>query len=108
MTTYKLPPTLQCLAKLQGNMTALTAFNVFMQMRVSWMKRDPEQRFTLKNKTFTDYISAGFPKSAFQVKDQLQPGDKWSFLWYLKIIPKQFLFIFKKQSKWRVLWLDYS
>lgn len=40
-------------------------------MRVSWMKHDPEQRFTLRNKTFTDYICAGFPKSVFQVKDQL-------------------------------------
>lgn len=54
MTTYKLPPTPQCLATLQGNVTALIAFNAFMQMRVSWMKHDPEQRFTLKNKTFTD------------------------------------------------------
>lgn len=80
MTTYKLPPTPQCLAKLPGNLTALIAFNAFMQMRISWMKHDPEQRFTLKNKTFTDYICAGFPKSPFQVKDQLQPGDKWSLL----------------------------
>lgn len=54
MTTYKLLPTPQCLATLQGNLTALIAFNAFMQMRVSWMKHDPEQRFTLKNKTFTD------------------------------------------------------
>lgn len=54
MTTYKLPPIPQCLAKLQGNLTALIAFNVFMQMRVSWMKHDLEQRFTLKNKTFRD------------------------------------------------------
>lgn len=75
MTTHKLPPTPQCLAKLQGNLTALIAFNVFMQMRVSRMKHDPEQKFTLKNRTFTDCICAGFPKSAFQVKDQLQAGD---------------------------------
>lgn len=76
MTTYRLPPTQQCLAKLQGNLTALIAFHVFMQMRVSWMQHDLEERFTIKNKTFTDYSCAGFPKSAVQVKDQLQLGEK--------------------------------
>lgn len=32
MTTYRLPPTQQYLAKPQGNLTGLIAFHVFMQM----------------------------------------------------------------------------
>lgn len=68
-------------------------------MRVSWMKHDPEQRFTLKNKTFTDYICAGFPKSAFQVKDQLQPGDKWSLLWTLESNSKAVFVYFQETEQ---------
>jgi len=44
------------------------------------MQHDLEQRLTIKNMTFTDYTGAGFPTSAIQVKDQLQPGEKCSLL----------------------------